>query len=180
MCSSDLIQQIVRGRITVNNVLRGPTTRQFWMKAGRVPGVAHLLGICHSCNTAIPPGVESCPTCHVGFVIESSRQTLGLGPVLLVPGQQLEKEVVVAGRTLPSLLADSVDLEPVFIDDEPIYRPLPSRESPQMAPTPKAPPHRISIILVVWAILATILVATIAADSWFGLGWGLTKSSQSK
>ncbi len=173
-----IVQQISRGRINLNTVLRGPTTRQFWMKAARVPGVAQLLGICHSCNSGVTPGSKSCSNCHVAFVVESSRQMLGLGPVLLVPGQQLDREVVVAGQRLPSVLADSVDLEPVFMEDETPFMPLP-RTGTSAAQAPAAPRQsRIHIVLVIWAILATGIAAAIAADSWLELGWGLSKSGQ--
>ncbi len=175
-----IVQQIAKGRLHLSTVLRGPTTRQFWMKAARTPGVAHLLGICHSCNSGVVPGSESCPNCHVGFVIESSRQNLGLGPVLLVPGQQLEREVVVAGQRLPSVLADSVDLEPVFLEDETPFRPLPRTEKPVAEAAAQPRTSRIHIVLVIWAILATGVAATIAADSWLELGWGLSKSGQAK
>lgn len=174
-----VIQQIAKGKMNLGTVLRGPTTRQFWMKASRVPGVAHLLGVCHSCNAGVSPASESCPNCHAGFVIESTRQMLGLGPVLLVPGQQLDREVVVAGRKLPSVLADSVDLEPVFLEDEAPFRPLPRTEKLTIeAPAPGL--SQIHIALVIWAILATGVAATIAADSWLDLGWGLARTNQSK
>ncbi len=78
---------IKRGRITPATVLRGPTTRQFWMFARRVPTVANLLGICHSCQAAVKPEDAECPYCHADFRPDTDRQHLGLADVRLLPGQ---------------------------------------------------------------------------------------------
>jgi len=76
-----------RGKITAGTVLRGPTTRQFWMAAGEVPGVAHLLGRCHACKAETKPDAYSCERCGAVFPAPDERQALGLGPVRVLPGQ---------------------------------------------------------------------------------------------
>jgi hypothetical protein len=89
-CSYDTILTLVkRGRVTLESVLRGPTTHQFWMPAKRVPGVSHFLGICHSCGGHSEPDDEQCQSCGVSYLIQVDRQHLGLMPVRAVPGQNL-------------------------------------------------------------------------------------------
>lgn len=82
-----------RGRITPETVLRGPTTRQFWMAASEVPGVANLLGRCHLCKRAVKPESFSCDFCGTVFPTPEDRQGLGLGPVRLLPGQAVPELV---------------------------------------------------------------------------------------
>ena len=76
-----------RGKITADTVLRGPTTRQFWMAAGEAPGVAHLLGRCHACKAETKADAYSCERCGAVFPAPDDRQALGLGPVRVLPGQ---------------------------------------------------------------------------------------------
>ncbi|MEZ6317858.1 MAG: hypothetical protein R3B49_03745 [Phycisphaerales bacterium] len=54
-CSYETLRTLVEQAIVKRDaVIRGPSTRQFWMLATRVPGVAHLFGVCHSCQTGLP------------------------------------------------------------------------------------------------------------------------------
>ncbi|MBC7772324.1 MAG: hypothetical protein H7210_07515 [Pyrinomonadaceae bacterium] len=98
---------VSRGRVTRDSILRGPTTRQFWMRAGGVPGVSHLLGVCHACQNPVSPKHTSCPACGTSFEHESDRQYLGLGEIHLLPGQASPEQVaassfrVVAAAGLP-------------------------------------------------------------------------------
>lgn len=86
-CSYDTILTLVaRGRIALDAVLRGPTTHQFWSPAKRVPGVAHLLGLCHSCGCDVEPSDPHCPECHAEFHLAHERQDLGLMPLRALPG----------------------------------------------------------------------------------------------
>jgi|GEM_PF-2611583 len=85
-----LTQLVARGKVVLDTVMRGPTTRQFWMPARRVPGVAHLLGVCHSCQAPASAGsgeAMGCGRCGASFIVDEDRQNLGLGPVHLLPGQ---------------------------------------------------------------------------------------------
>lgn len=82
-----LQKMVARGKITGDTVLRGPTGRQFWMTAGETPGVANLLGWCHSCKHRVAPDAYSCANCGAVFPVPTDRQALGLGEVRLLPGQ---------------------------------------------------------------------------------------------
>jgi len=84
---------VSRGRVTRESILRGPTTRQFWTRATGVPGVSHLLGVCHACQHPVSPKHLSCPTCGTAFSHEADRQYLGLGAVHLLPGQGSPEQV---------------------------------------------------------------------------------------
>ncbi|MCK6475794.1 MAG: hypothetical protein L6Q35_03070 [Phycisphaerales bacterium] len=93
-CSYDVIRDMVRrGRITAQTVLRGPTTRQYWMIAARTPSIANLLGKCHNCQEAVTGTEVACHACGADFSPELDRQFLGLGPVHLLPGQAPPEEI---------------------------------------------------------------------------------------
>ena len=66
------------GVIENYTLLRGPTTRQLWKVANRVPGIAHLLGRCHACREHIDPKSLSCTSCGVAFGGYRDRNNLGL------------------------------------------------------------------------------------------------------
>ncbi len=86
-CSYETLAKLIEsGRVTRNSVIAGPTTRQFWMLAGRVPGVAHRLGVCHSCQAEVEGGQYACTRCGAVFEVDKDRQHLGLGPTRLLPG----------------------------------------------------------------------------------------------
>lgn len=87
-CSYATLRSLVeRGTVRRDSVIRGPSTRQFWMLATRVPGVAHLFGSCHNCQAAVGADNYACPACGAVFEVERDRQHLGVGPVRLLPGQ---------------------------------------------------------------------------------------------
>ncbi|RNC81352.1 MAG: hypothetical protein ED559_06050 [Phycisphaera sp.] len=86
-CSySTLVKMIQRGKIKPETVIRGPATRQFWTFARNAPGIAHLLGECHSCHSPVMPIAKLCPMCRASFVVNDDRQHLGLSPIHLLPG----------------------------------------------------------------------------------------------
>lgn len=86
-CSYETLQKLVRrGAIDGDTILRGPTTMQFWTRAGNAPGVAHLLGECHNCHQSVRDDEYMCAGCGVVFAAPADRQALGLGPVRLLPG----------------------------------------------------------------------------------------------
>lgn len=74
-----------RGRITPTTVLRGPSTRQFWLYARQTPGVANLLGACHACRAAAKPDDQACTACGASFRVSDDRDDLGLAPVRALP-----------------------------------------------------------------------------------------------
>ncbi|MBC23972.1 MAG: hypothetical protein CMJ32_08675 [Phycisphaerae bacterium] len=73
-----VVSMAQRGLIDRYTILRGPTTRQFWTVARRVPGVAHLVGYCHACDASIQVGSTQCPTCGISFDQSGQRDQLGL------------------------------------------------------------------------------------------------------
>ena len=87
-CSYETLAELVgRKKVTFETILRGPTTNQFWMPARRVPGLAHLLGVCHACKAEVDGIEHECPECSASFEHPAERQHLGLLPVMLLPGQ---------------------------------------------------------------------------------------------
>ena len=100
-CTYETIAKLIeQHKITPETILRGPSTRQFWTLARNTPGVAHLLGMCHSCQTTVETSAFACPSCHASFTIERDRQHLGLGPSRPLPGQGLPE--VLAMRAEPA------------------------------------------------------------------------------
>ncbi|MFG0328957.1 MAG: hypothetical protein ACF8PN_03570 [Phycisphaerales bacterium] len=82
-CSYETLVKLVRrGKINHETIVRGPTTRQFWMLAGEAPGVAHLLGVCHRCDQAVAPTDVCCEYCGAPFSGMSRRNELGLAPAM--------------------------------------------------------------------------------------------------
>jgi hypothetical protein len=81
---SDLV---AKGRVRRDTIIRGPTTRQFWAFACNTPGVAALLGECHSCHRPVRPNEFVCRFCEASLSPPTDRQHLGLAPVQLLPGQ---------------------------------------------------------------------------------------------
>lgn len=73
-----LVKRVESGRITKETVIRGPTTRQLWTKAGHAPCVAHLLGSCHACGADAKPTDSKCRSCGALFTESTERQELGL------------------------------------------------------------------------------------------------------
>lgn len=85
-CSYEtLIRLIERGQIDRHTILRGPTTKQFWTVARRVPGVAHLLGYCHNCDQKVSADDHGCPHCGVPFGAYLDRNHLGLPDIRPLP-----------------------------------------------------------------------------------------------
>lgn len=82
-----LAELVTRGRIRRDTIIRGPTTRQFWAFACNTPGVAALLGECHSCHRFVRPNEFVCRFCEASLSPPTDRQHLGLAPVQLLPGQ---------------------------------------------------------------------------------------------
>ncbi len=80
-CSYEVItKQVEKGKITPATIMRGPTTKQFWSVARMVPGVAHLLGFCHSCGASVDKNASFCPQCSAQFSHQGDRLALGLDP----------------------------------------------------------------------------------------------------
>ena len=78
-CSFEIIKRKAQtGKLTAQSIIRGPSTHQFWMHADQVPGIAHLIGICHQCSCKVNPKERLCPECHAPFDSLEHRNELGL------------------------------------------------------------------------------------------------------
>ena len=85
-CSYEtLVKLVEREQIAKHTIIRGPTTRQFWTIAKRVPGVAHLLGYCHNCTASVDPADHGCHACGVPFGAYLDRNYLGLPEIRPLP-----------------------------------------------------------------------------------------------
>jgi hypothetical protein len=82
-----LVKLIDRGVVDKHTLLRGPTTRQFWTIAKRVPGVAHVLGFCHACGAAVDPDDHGCQQCGAPFGACLDRDSLGLPEIRPLPDE---------------------------------------------------------------------------------------------
>jgi len=86
-CRYETIERFVRrGRIRPETVVRGPSTGQFWTTADRAPGIARLLGLCHSCGAGVGLDHHVCERCGATLDIAHDRQHLGLGAERSLPG----------------------------------------------------------------------------------------------
>ncbi|MHC4948881.1 MAG: hypothetical protein ACYTG1_11560 [Planctomycetota bacterium] len=84
--------------MTKHAIIRGPTTRQFWTIAKRVPGIAHLLGYCHQCDASVDPGDHGCHACGVPFGAYLDRNFLGLPDVRPMPWELGAEDATAGGR----------------------------------------------------------------------------------
>jgi len=73
-----LVGAVERGEIDRFTIVRGPTTRQLWTIAKRVPGLAHLLGWCHGCGTTVDADDHGCYACGARFGALVDRNFLGV------------------------------------------------------------------------------------------------------
>lgn len=73
-----LAQKVADEAVHRFTLVRGPTTRQLWIVAKRVPGIAHLLGRCHKCDEHVDTEARTCPACNVAFGGYRERDSLGL------------------------------------------------------------------------------------------------------
>ncbi|MDX2146610.1 MAG: hypothetical protein SFZ23_03730 [Planctomycetota bacterium] len=89
-----LAQLAARGKLAPDAVIRGPTTRQFWRVATKVPGLSHIYGVCHSCAAPTATNAAACVACGASFEVDSGRSDLGLSPVWLIPGQATPDQIV--------------------------------------------------------------------------------------
>jgi hypothetical protein len=139
-CSYDTVKMLIaRKRINADTIMRGPSSRQFWMRAANIPGVAHLLGECHACHNAASPSALACTHCGASFAVEEDRQYLGLAEVRLIPDQnQTRRPQAVAAPTprreppAPAAFSPTRFVQPIgtLVPDE--QDPIPA------APTPDA------------------------------------------
>jgi len=97
-CSYEtLVQMIARGRVTKLSIIRGPTTKQLWQVARRVPGIAHHFGYCHHCDAHVDAKDLNCPQCRAAFGAYLDRNHLGLPDVNPLPWDVDEDDAASTG-----------------------------------------------------------------------------------
>ena len=93
-CSYEtLIKLIERGQIDKYTIIRGPTSKQYWTIARRIPGLSHLLGYCHNCDAKVIPDDHGCASCGEPFGAYLERNLLGLPDIKPLPWEaNIEEE----------------------------------------------------------------------------------------
>ena len=93
-CSYEtLIKLIERGQIDKYTIIRGPTSKQYWTIARRIPGFSHLLGYCHNCDAHVNPDDHGCAACGEPFGAYLERDLLGLPDIKPMPWEATIEEV---------------------------------------------------------------------------------------
>jgi len=106
-----LVAAIKAGEIGMNAIVRGPTTRQYWTIARRVPGIAHLFGRCSACQAPVREDWPRCGTCGAEPPRIDDRNFLGLPPV---------ERVAAPADARPDLSAFDVDSGVFFVRVAPV------------------------------------------------------------
>lgn len=92
-CSYEtLIKLIERGQIDKYTIIRGPTSKQYWTIARRIPGFSHLLGYCHNCDAHVNPDDHGCAACGEPFGAYLERNLLGLPDIKPMPWEATIEE----------------------------------------------------------------------------------------
>ena len=76
-----LVGAIRAGEIGMNAIVRGPTTRQYWTIARRVPGLAHFFGRCYACQAPVTEATPRCAQCGGEPPAIFDRNQFGLGAI---------------------------------------------------------------------------------------------------
>lgn len=85
-CSYEtLLKLIERGQIDKYTIVRGPTSKQYWTIARRIPGLSHLLGYCHNCDARVNTDDHGCAACGEPFGAYLERNHLGLPDIRPLP-----------------------------------------------------------------------------------------------
>ena len=157
---SVLLKLIESGRIKPNTVLRGPSTRQFWMLAKNTPGVANRLGFCHSCARETQPDAFACDGCGVAFTVDGDRQHLGIGP---------ERDLV-PGMSSTTSTADQIEPVTRLAEPEPLPAAAVATPPQKTLPTPfPCPIRRISPLRLAmnWLVgVGVFTMVTLLVLSW--------------
>lgn len=176
-CSYETIVKLAqRGKIGPTTIVRGPTTRQFWSYARDTPGVAAVLGFCHSCHTPIAAEDANCPSCDAELRPATDRQQLGLSPKVVLPGEAPPEQIaaMIRPRTPQAMPAvtkveasGTRPAEPVksAIEHAPAARGEPVAEAASGAGRPRR-----GLLKVVIGVQAVALVALAAVLVWSLLG----------
>ncbi|MCA9290744.1 MAG: hypothetical protein KDA25_06425 [Phycisphaerales bacterium] len=153
-----IVREIDRGRITGTSIVRGPTTRQFWTIARRVPGIAHLCGYCHECDGKVDPSELRCPRCQARFGAYLDRNHLGLPEVDPLPGEvgydphaRPASPLALTPTTISSF-APNAEIAAAGVTPRPLAAAAPSRAAPRPAPTGDSPQARATIRAMEWRL----------------------------
>jgi len=165
-CSYETLRKLVlRGKVGRASIIRGPTTRQFWVIATRVPGVAHLLGECHSCHAPTSAQATSCPSCGARFVVSPDRQQMGLGPVHLLPGQASPEQIAAqSGSATPVSGQDPSDVAQAARAEPP---PLAMADEAPETPEQDDVPGGVPVGRITLGLLIVAGCAGLAAAGWW-------------
>lgn len=169
---------IGRGEVTRDTVIRGPGTGQFWMLAGRTPGVAHLLGLCHACGAPAKRGDQRCAACSAAFPTFPERDRLGL------PGASVPKRIS-AFATDEELRAGGPAIAPSLTQgaaagavSPPTPMPMPpamrAQREPGLSPLEislgEEVAHERKKTIWLMIVIATLIVVNLAVAAWALMG----------
>lgn len=87
MTYDHLAEMANTGKLERHSIIRGPTTRQLWKVARRVPGIAHLLGRCHHCGEHVESKARHCESCNTQFLTYRDRNNFGVDTALPSEGK---------------------------------------------------------------------------------------------
>jgi hypothetical protein len=126
------------GVIGKYTVVRGPSTRQFWVAARRAPGIAHLIGYCHECDGKVSPKDLRCPGCGTRFGAWLERDRLGLDEIRGLPGDPDHdpRPARKPGHTISAFASDAE------IAIAPVAAPVSPAIPTQAPPAPRGPSPR--------------------------------------
>ena len=96
----NFIDLVRTGEINTKTIIRGPTTKQLWKIAGRVQGIAHLLGRCHACGEEVKPTALSCGGCSAQFFVYRDRNNLGLDQSNPSEGEVVGKSCFISDESI--------------------------------------------------------------------------------
>src|SRR5688572_11516627 len=156
-CNYDTLRTLIaKGRVTRDSVLRGPSTRQFWTRPTSVPGVAHLMGECHSCHTKVSADFSRCPACSASFDCSMDRQGLGLAPVRLLPGHAAPEEIA---RSMMETLKHAAPTARA----EPVRMPAPTQQAapPEIVLSIEAAPTSSNVRILMITLLVLLGLAVV-------------------
>ena len=136
-CSYEtLLRMVQSGDITRDSIVRGPSTKQLWQVARRVPGIAHLVGSCHQCRAKVerragaqPP--IRCGGCGANFGAYLDRNWYGLPEINPLPDDP-SLDSPERGHPRGMTMARSASLSS-FVEDDDLLVPEVDGDTPRNA-----------------------------------------------
>ena len=103
-CSYETLARLAeRGKVMAETIVRGPATKQFWMRVAQVQGLSHLVGLCYECGERVGRTDVCCEYCGAMFTAERDRDTLGLAPVRHIEAMAANKTAAPDARANDAL-----------------------------------------------------------------------------